>query len=133
VPESVSTARWIGTCSSLRRWHAHEPGVVAEMAAHLAGDGGYGVAEEVGAAVGVEPFEGVEQADGADLFQVRGGFTASAVAAGDVLHDGEVAGDELTAQDAAAFVVGRNGVFGHQWFEVIVRARCGRVRAGLLM
>jgi hypothetical protein len=51
-----------------------------EVPPDLPGDGGDRVAQEVVAEAGVEPFEGVQQPDTADLFEIGEWFTSAGVA-----------------------------------------------------
>jgi hypothetical protein len=55
------------------------PALVAEVALELAADGGLGVGGEAVADLGVEPADGLEQPQVADLHEVIGGLRAGPV------------------------------------------------------
>ena len=56
--------------------------------------------------LGIEPVDRADQTDRAGLFEVLERLTAATEAAGDVLHHGQVAGDDLVAQRVAVRIVG---------------------------
>jgi hypothetical protein len=71
--------------------------VVAEVPPDLAGDRRDREGQEVDPAARVEPVDRADQADRAGLFEVLERLTTTTEAAGDVLHHGQVAGDDLVA------------------------------------
>ena len=70
--------------------HPDRPALVAEVALDLADDRRRGVRRELHAALGVEPVDRLDQADGGDLDEVVERLAAVAEPAGAVLHQGQV-------------------------------------------
>src|SRR3712207_833096 len=81
------------------------PILVAEVPLDLAGDGRDGEGEELHPTARVEPVDGRDQAEGADLQQVVEGLAAVAEPAGEVPHQRQVFLDEDLAQPLTARVV----------------------------
>ena len=77
--------------------HPDRPALVAEVALDLADDRRGGVRRELDAALGVEPVDGLEQADRADLDQVLERLATVAEPAGAVLHQRQVQVDQPLA------------------------------------
>jgi len=74
--------------------HVHGPGPVPEVPADLAEDGRSRVRGELEAATGVEPVDGLDQADRPGLEQVVERLAAAVVPAGDVADQRQVPLDE---------------------------------------
>jgi hypothetical protein len=68
-------------------WDVHGPRLVPEVAPDLADDRRDGVACEVDAAVHVEAIDGLDEADGPDLYEVLERLAAPCVARGERAHE----------------------------------------------
>ena len=81
--------------------HPHGPRAVAEVALDLAQDGRRRVRGELDVSGDVEPIHGLDQPDGAHLHEIVDGLAAVAVAAGEMLDEGQVHRDQLVADGGA--------------------------------
>ena len=91
------------------------------MTADLAADRRHGEGEEVGAALGREPVDRVDQPDRRHLHEIVQRLAAAREPAGDVLGHRQVPGDQYVAHRLPTGVVGgERGVLGQQRDEVAV-------------
>src|SRR5262249_60839085 len=81
---------------------AHRPPAVAEVAFQLAQDGRGRERRELEPAAGIEPLDGLEQADQRDLHEVVARLAAVREAGGEEVRERSVVPDELVAQTAVA-------------------------------
>ena len=84
----------------------HRPGAVAEVPPDLAHDRGHREGEEVSVAVGIEPFQRTEQADGGDLLEVVHRLAPSRVTARDAPGHRQVDHHQTIAQARATGIGG---------------------------
>jgi hypothetical protein len=108
--------------------HAQRPAAVAEVPPDLPEDGGDREAGER-AALGVEPVDGVQQADGADLDEVVVRLTPAAEPLGEVVDQRELGLHEVLAQGDPVRVA---GVHRGEPAQQLVHLRRVAVRRGHL-